>query len=126
MYYCSAKKCIVQFQRMHALRAFRGTDLFRYKGILAVKGFDQKMVFQGVHMMFSQALLDDQFWKPGEKRSCTFVRGERRHAVGRSRDREVGCSSADKTRGRLQLLQVRRYSSTEYSSNYTKKRPAPF
>jgi G3E family GTPase len=60
----------------------KGTDLFRYKGILAVKGFDQKMVFQGVHMMFSQALLDDQFWKPGEKRSCTFV------FIGRNLDKE--------------------------------------
>ena len=30
-----------------------GEDLFRYKGVLAVKGMDQKFVFQGVHMLFS-------------------------------------------------------------------------
>ena len=29
----------------------KGTDLFRYKGILAVKGMDYKFVFQGVHML---------------------------------------------------------------------------
>jgi len=27
-------------------------DLFRYKGVIAVKGMDQKFVFQGVHMLF--------------------------------------------------------------------------
>ena len=31
----------------------RGADLFRYKGILAVKGMEEKFVFQGVHMIFS-------------------------------------------------------------------------
>ena len=30
----------------------KGQDLFRYKGVLAVKGMDQKFVFQGVHMLF--------------------------------------------------------------------------
>ena len=29
----------------------KGPDLFRYKGILAVKGMDAKYVFQGVHMV---------------------------------------------------------------------------
>jgi len=28
-------------------------ELFRYKGVIAVKGRDQKFVFQGVHMLFS-------------------------------------------------------------------------
>merc|ERR1719375_1262104 len=51
----------------------RGPDLFRYKGILAVKGLPQKYVFQGVHMMFSQALLEGQSWTPDEVRKCTFV-----------------------------------------------------
>ena len=31
----------------------KGTDLFRYKGILSVKGMDNKFVFQGVHMLLS-------------------------------------------------------------------------
>ena len=30
----------------------KGEDLFRYKGVLAVKGMDRKFVFQGVHMLF--------------------------------------------------------------------------
>ncbi|CAM9273906.1 unnamed protein product [Ectocarpus sp. 8 AP-2014] len=30
-----------------------GTELFRYKGVLAVKGCQEKFVFQGVHMLFS-------------------------------------------------------------------------
>ena len=33
----------------------KGEDLFRYKGVLAVKGMDQKFVFQGVHMLFGGA-----------------------------------------------------------------------
>jgi len=27
-------------------------DLYRYKGVIAVKGFDQKYIFQGVHMLY--------------------------------------------------------------------------
>eukprot|EP00752_Nemacystus_decipiens_P007710 g6893.t1 len=30
-----------------------GTELYRYKGVLAVKGMEQKFIFQGVHMLFS-------------------------------------------------------------------------
>lgn len=30
-----------------------GTELFRYKGVLAVKGCEEKFIFQGVHMLFS-------------------------------------------------------------------------
>merc|ERR1712136_20843 len=33
-----------------------GTELFRYKGVLAVKGSREKFIFQGVHMMFSGGL----------------------------------------------------------------------
>jgi G3E family GTPase len=60
----------------------KGTDLFRYKGILAVKGMDQKFVFQGVHMLFAQQTLDGQFWKQGETRKNTFV------FIGRNLDKE--------------------------------------
>ena len=31
----------------------KATDLFRYKGVLAVEGMEKKFVFQGVHMLFS-------------------------------------------------------------------------
>ena len=51
----------------------KAQDLFRYKGILAVKGMDQKFVFQGVHMLFGGDFSDDFLWKEGEKRECRFV-----------------------------------------------------
>ena len=34
---------------------------------------DAKFVFQGVHMLFSQKMLDGEFWQPNETRTCTFV-----------------------------------------------------
>ena len=49
-------------------------DLFRYKGVLAVKGMDQKYVFQGVHMLFNGAYTEEiGLWKEGEERECRFV-----------------------------------------------------
>jgi len=69
-----------------------GTELFRYKGVLAIKGSREKFVFQGVHMLFSGGLASevmagpDMFtsdggyapdhpgiWKEGEERECRFV-----------------------------------------------------
>jgi len=52
----------------------KANDLFRYKGVLAVKGMDQKFVFQGVHMLFSGGFSKEVApWKQGEKRECRFV-----------------------------------------------------
>jgi len=51
----------------------KAEDLFRYKGILAVKGMDEKFVFQGVHMLFGGDFSDDFLWKEGESRECRFV-----------------------------------------------------
>ena len=48
-----------------------GANLYRYKGVIAVKGKDEKFVFQGVGMMFSGNF--QGFWKPGEKRESRFV-----------------------------------------------------
>ena len=48
-----------------------GANLYRYKGIVAVKGKDEKFVFQGVGMMFSGAFQGK--WAPGEKRESRFV-----------------------------------------------------
>jgi len=48
-------------------------DLFRYKGVLAVKGMRQKFVFQGVHMLFAGGFSDEHFWGPKDKRECRFV-----------------------------------------------------
>ena len=52
----------------------KAEDLFRYKGVLAVKGMDQKFVFQGVHMLFGGDFSHDiGLWKDGEDRECRFV-----------------------------------------------------
>merc|ERR1712232_1498547 len=51
----------------------RGVDIFRTKGILAVKDMPQKFVFQAVHMAFSGA--PQREWAAGEERICklTFI-----------------------------------------------------
>lgn len=52
----------------------KGEDLFRYKGVLSVKGMDEKFVFQGVHMLFSGDFSKEiGLWKEGETRECRFV-----------------------------------------------------
>ena len=61
-----------------------GENLFRYKGVLAVKGMDEKFVFQGVHMLFSGNFSTEVApWKEGEKRECRFV------FIGRDLDHEA-------------------------------------
>uniref|UniRef100_A0A7S4T1G6 CobW C-terminal domain-containing protein n=1 Tax=Alexandrium monilatum TaxID=311494 RepID=A0A7S4T1G6_9DINO len=51
----------------------RGVDIFRTKGVLAVKGMKEKFVFQAVHMAFSGA--PQKCWEEGEERICklTFI-----------------------------------------------------
>jgi len=61
----------------------KAQDLFRYKGILAVKGMDQKFVFQGVHMLFGGDFSDDFLWKEGEERESRFV------FIGRNLDHDA-------------------------------------
>ena len=52
----------------------KGEDLFRYKGVLSVKGMDEKFVFQGVHMLFSGDYSKEiGLGKDGETRECRFV-----------------------------------------------------
>ena len=66
-----------------ALMQQKGEDLFRYKGVLAVKGTDEKFVFQGVHMLFGGDFSRDiGLWKEGETRECRFV------FIGRDLDHE--------------------------------------
>lgn len=50
----------------------KATDLFRYKGVLAVKGMPCKYIFQGVHMLFSGDFSTTR-WKKGETRESRFV-----------------------------------------------------
>jgi len=51
----------------------QANDLFRYKGVLAVKGMEEKFVFQGVHMLFAGGFSDVQKWKKNETRESRFV-----------------------------------------------------
>ncbi len=61
-----------------------GENLFRYKGVLAVKGVDEKYVFQGVHMLFGGDFSREiGLWKEGETRECRFV------FIGRDLDHEA-------------------------------------
>ena len=62
----------------------KGEDLFRYKGVLAVEGMDQKFVFQGVHMLFGGGFSSEVApWKVGEARECRFV------FIGRNLDHQA-------------------------------------
>ncbi|MBL9202427.1 MAG: GTP-binding protein [Opitutaceae bacterium] len=49
----------------------QGGDIYRMKGVLAVKGTPKRLVFQGVHMLFDATF--DREWKAGEARTNTLV-----------------------------------------------------
>merc|ERR1712031_36945 len=49
-----------------------GANLYRYKGVIAVKGVEEKFIFQGVGMLFSGGF-DKVKWKANEKRESRFV-----------------------------------------------------
>ena len=53
------------------LRANKGQDLLRYKGILDIQGSDRRLVVQGVHMMMDGTNLTP--WKADEKRASRMV-----------------------------------------------------
>ncbi len=57
----------------------KGQDIFRMKGIVAIKGAPVRFVFQGVHMVFDG--LPDRPWKLGEKKRNQLV------FIGRNLDR---------------------------------------
>ncbi len=48
-----------------------GANLYRYKGIIAVKGKNEKFIFQGVGMLFTGTF--EGKWKKEEKRESCFV-----------------------------------------------------
>ena len=64
-----------------ALVQTKGADLFRYKGVIAVKGADTKFIFQGVGMLFTGGLSEFE-WGPDEARECRFV------FIGRNLDKK--------------------------------------
>merc|ERR1711979_27001 len=49
----------------------KGVDLFRSKGVLAVKGMKEKFVFQAIHMLFANS--QEGSWAPDEERRCKMV-----------------------------------------------------
>ena len=53
------------------LIAENGASLYRYKGVIAVKGMSRKFVFQGVNMLFTAAF--EGKWKKNEIRESRFV-----------------------------------------------------
>jgi G3E family GTPase len=48
-----------------------GQDIFRAKGILAMKGMDKKCVFHAIHMIFASC--PQKAWQPDEERECKMV-----------------------------------------------------
>merc|ERR1712151_52308 len=58
----------------------KGVDLFRSKGVLAVKGMKQKFVFQAIHMLFANSM--EGTWAPDEERRCKMI------FIGKNLDRE--------------------------------------
>ena len=48
-----------------------GADMLRYKGVLSIKGEDNRMIFQGVHMLMGGST--GKSWLPGEARESKMV-----------------------------------------------------
>ena len=48
-----------------------GKDIFRAKGIFAIKGTNDKYAFQGVHMLIDMDAIGE--WKEGETKNCKLV-----------------------------------------------------
>lgn len=58
-------------QWMSYLVQEKGENLLRYKGILHIEGMEQRVVFQGLHMLFSGN--PDRKWKADETRQSELV-----------------------------------------------------
>lgn len=56
---------------MSRLLQEKGTDIFRSKGILDLKGNPNRMIFQGVHMLIEDT--QGAPWRDGEPRSSRLV-----------------------------------------------------
>lgn len=58
----------------------KGEDLLRYKGILHIRGLKERLVFQGIHMLFSG--YPDRKWKENELKQSELV------FIGKDLDKE--------------------------------------
>jgi G3E family GTPase len=56
---------------MSKLLREKGVDIFRMKGILNLKGIEQRFIFQGVHMLFDGR--QDRRWKDDESRKSQLI-----------------------------------------------------
>ena len=56
---------------MSKLLREKGVDIFRMKGILNLKGIEQRFIFQGVHMLFDGK--QDRRWKDDESRKSQLI-----------------------------------------------------
>jgi G3E family GTPase len=73
------------FKWLQYVTQSQGADILRLKGILDMKGEDQRFVVQGVHMLLEGD--HQRHWKPGEKRQSRLV------FIGRNLDRDLLLSS---------------------------------
>lgn len=64
----------------HLLQTY-GQDIFRSKGILYFSGYDERIVFQGVHMLFDAK--PDRAWKRNEQKRNQLI------FIGRNLDRKM-------------------------------------
>ena len=53
----------------------RGNDIYRMKGVFAIKGLDSKFVFQGVHMLLDSEPMEGVTWSKDEVKmnKCIFI-----------------------------------------------------
>jgi G3E family GTPase len=77
---------------MGELRANKGPDLLRYKGILDVSGTSKRLAIQGVHMMMEGSDLSP--WKEGAKRQSRLVFIGRKLEEKALRDGFSACQAA--------------------------------
>ncbi|AJY76235.1 CobW family GTP-binding protein [Paenibacillus beijingensis] len=66
-----------------------GADTFRYKGVLNIKDVPQRIIFQGIHMLFAST--PDREWAPDETRRSEFVIIGRNLDEGWFRNQFAGC-----------------------------------
>jgi G3E family GTPase len=67
--------------------------MLRYKGILNVAGVDERVVFQGVHMLFSSRAAER--WRDGETRESRLVVIGRKLPEALFRELFNGCVAAE-------------------------------
>lgn len=78
------------------LRSENVNNLYRYKGVLAVKGMSKKFVFQGVHMLFNADFIGE--WAEGEARESVFVFIGKNLNKAKLRAKFESCKAPDKLR----------------------------